>query len=126
MNRRSQMKSKSLFANFMIGMLLVGASVPMAAQALHRTDDPSNTQTSGANKRKKKSPVKKAGRAVESGTKDTGKEVGKGGEKTGGAVVKGSGKAAKATADGAKDASKTTAKGVKKTGKATAKGVKKV
>jgi hypothetical protein len=122
------MKSKSLFANFMIGMLLVGATVPMAAQAaaLHGTDDPSNTQTDRANKRKKKSPVKKAGRAVEGGTKDTGKKVGKGGEKTGRAVVKGSEKAAKATADGAEDASKATAKGVKKTGKATAKGVKKV
>src|SRR6266850_3011589 len=109
MNRRTQMKSKSLFANFMIGMMLVGATVALATQATAlRTDDPSNTQHNGTNKRKKKSTVKKAGLAVESGTKDTGKKVGKGSEKTGGAVVKGSEKAAKATADGANDMSKAT------------------
>jgi hypothetical protein len=111
----------------MIGMLLVGATVPLATQATAlRPDDPSNTQHNGATKRKKKSTVKKAGVAVESGTKDAVKKVGKGGEKTGGAVVKGSEKAAKGTADGANDVSKATVKGVKKTGKATASGAKKV
>jgi hypothetical protein len=128
MNRRTQMKSNSFFATFMFGMLLVGATVSMATQtsALRHTHDPSNTQTNGRNRSKKKSTVKKAALSVESGTKDAGKKVGKGGELTGGAVVKGSEKAANATADGARDASKATVKGVKKTGKATASGAKKV
>ena len=123
------MKRKKLFATFMIGMLLVAATVSIeahAATATRQTYEQSNTQGNGINKSRKQGKVKKSAHDVGRATKDTGKGIANGGEKAGEGVAKGSRSAAKATVVGAKDASKATGKGAKKTGKATAKAGKKI
>jgi len=123
------MKSKAYLATFMIGMLLVGATVSVeakAATAPQGMGNPRGTQTKRIHNRRKKSKVAKVSGDVGNGAKDTGKDVGKGGETVGEGVAKGSEKAAKGTAVGFKDAGKATAKGAKKTGRATENGVKKV
>ena len=123
------MKTKTSFASFMIGMLVVAATVSMEAQATTTTGQSyslSNTQHNRTMKSRKQGKVKTAARDVGRGTKDTGKGIANGGEKAGEGVAKGSRTAANASAEGARDASKATATGVKKTGKATAKAGKKV
>jgi len=121
------MKRKKLFATFMIGMLLVAATVSIeAATATRQTYEQSNTQANGINKSRKQGKVKKSAHDVGRATNDTGKGIANGGEKVGEGVAKGSRTAANATVVGAKDASKATGKGAKKTGNATAKAGKKI
>ena len=123
------MKSKILFASFMIGMLLIAPTVSIEAQTATTTGQQykrSNTRANRIHKSRKQGKVKTAAQDVGRGTKDTGKGIANGGEKVGEGVAKGSRTAADATADGARDVSKATATGVKKTGKATAKAGKKI
>jgi hypothetical protein len=126
--RRTQMKSRMVFATFIIGLLLSAAIEPREARAATARGSvhPQPTTEAGPTKRKKKSRVKKAAQTVDKDAKATGEDVAKGGEKVGEVVADGSETAAKKTAVGAKDAGKGAAKVARKTGKATTSAVKKV
>ena len=123
------MKSKVLFACFVIGMLLVAGTVSMEAQtasASRQKHAHTDTRVNRTNKSRKRGKVRKVANDVGRGTKNTGKGIANGGQKAGEKVANGSEMVAEGTADGVKDASRATARGATKTGKATSKAAKKI